>query len=218
MANKFILYREHPKGGIVSDGVLRDNSQVIGIYDSAADVPVPSKIDIPDIAKHYVIEYDWDPTVDTVHNLVLNASKDGFDKKWTGKTVAEQRELHHQENIEIQYKEKKWRHARAINVIAGERIEKLEGWRIERAKQQDFLAGTTSNQTSAYQAIEDVRASSNVKQAELSPIDPTTAAGRAAIDAFDPYDFGAGEEDGLERAEQDDTLLATTQDYDHTKA
>ena len=146
----------------------------------------------------------------------MNAAKTGFDKKWTGKTVAEQLELHHQENIEIEYKEKKWRIAKAINVIAGERIEQLEGWRIERAKQQDFLAGTTSQQTAAYQAIEDVRASSNVKQSSLSPIDPTTAAGRAALDAFDPHDFGgAGPE---KEVEKDDTLLATTQDYDHTTA
>lgn len=216
MANKFILYREHPKGGDISDGNLRDSSGVIGIYNSAAEVP--PDVDMDNISKHYIIEYDWDPTVDTVHNLVLNAAKTGFDKKWTGKTVAEQLELHHQENIEIEYKEKKWRIAKAINVIAGERIEKLEGWRIERAKQQDFLAGTTSAQTSAYQAIEDVRVSSNSKQSTLSPIDPTTAAGRAALDAFDPYDFGNADADGLERAEQDDTLLATTQDYDHTTA
>ena len=45
MANKFILYREHPQGGIVSDGVLRDNSQVTGIYDSAAEIP--ADLDIP---------------------------------------------------------------------------------------------------------------------------------------------------------------------------
>ena len=215
MANKFILYREHPQGGDVSDGNLRDNAGVTGIYDSAAEVPAIANIDIPGITKHYVIEYDWDPTVDTVHNLVLNAAKTGFDKKWTGKTVAEQLELHHQENIEIEYKEKKWRHAKAINVIAGERIEKLEGWRIERAKQQDFLAGTTSAQTAAYQAIEDVRASSNVKQGTLSPLDPTTAAGRAALDVFDPHDFGGAGPNT--EAEQDDTLLATTQDYDKTK-
>ena len=40
MANKFILYREHPQGGDVSDGNLRDNAGVTGIYDSAAEVPV----------------------------------------------------------------------------------------------------------------------------------------------------------------------------------
>ncbi len=214
MANKFILYRENPKGGIVSDGVLKDNSEVIGIYDSAADVP--SNTDIPGVIKHYVIEYDWDPTVDTVHNLVLNASKDGFDKKWTGKTVAEQLELHHQENIDREYKELKWRLSKAINVTAGERIEALEGWRIERAKQQDFLAGTTSAQTAIYQTIEDIRSASNVKQNDLSPIDPLTPAGRAALDAFDPSDFGgAGPNPDLDK---DSTLLATTQDYDHTKA
>lgn len=213
MAKKFIQYRKVTKGGIVSDGVLKDNSGVVGVYDTAEEAPQ----NMEDQWHTYVtVEYDFDPTVDSLVNLKLNAAEDGFDKKWTGKTVAEQLELHHEAEKVQSYKEKKSRLKKAINVKAGERIEGLEGWRIERAKQQDFLAGSTSNQTAIYQTIENVRSTSNTKQGELSPLDPSTAAGQAAIDAFDPNDFGGAGPDT--EGSKDSPLLATTQDYDHTKA
>tara|TARA_B100001996_G_C18622693_1_gene578388 strand:- start:50 stop:691 length:642 start_codon:yes stop_codon:yes gene_type:complete len=213
MANKFILYRKNKRGGIVSDGVTKDNSGVVGVYDQASDAP--QNVD-DQWHEHVLIEYDYDPTVDTTFNLRLNAAGTGFDKKWTGKTIAEQLQAHHDEQTEIRYKEKKARLSKAINVAANERIERKEGWRIERAKQQDFLAGNTAQQTALYTEIEAVRSSSNTKQAELSAIDETTDAGKSALDSFDAYDFGGG--GANPHGVEGDGWLKEVQAYDHTKA
>ena len=44
--------------------------------------------------------------------------------------------------------------------------------------------------TALYQQIEDIRVASNVKQAELAPLDPTTLAGQNALQAFNPQSWG----------------------------
>ena len=84
---------------------------------------------------HVLVEYDYDPTVDTTFNLILNAAENGFDKKWTGKTVAEQLQAHHDEIIVNKYKEKKALLKKQINLKASTLIERQEGWRLEKAKQ-----------------------------------------------------------------------------------
>ena len=119
MANKFLHYRKNPTaGGIYTEGgaVLKDVSGVVGVYDTAEEVPQ----NMDNQWETFVtVEYDWDPTVDTVHNLVLNAAEDGFDKKWTGKTIAEQRQAHHDEQKVEAFKEKKAQLAIKINTTAG---------------------------------------------------------------------------------------------------
>lgn len=190
MANKFLHYRKNPAaGGIYTEGgeVLKDVSGVVGIYDAADQVP--QNMD-NDWETFITVEYDWDPTVDTIHNLVLNAAEDGFDKKWTGKTIAEQLQAHHDEQKVLQFKEKKAQLKKQINNKASTLIERLEGWKLQKAEQQDFLSGGTDKRTAVYQEIENIRAASNVKQAELSPHDPTTLVGQNALKAFDPHGWG----------------------------
>ncbi len=191
MANKFLLYRKNPPGtdGILTEGeVVKNVAGVVGVYDTADEAP---KFMNTEKEPHVLVEYDYDPTVDTTFNLILNAAENGFDKKWTGKTVAEQLQAHHDEIIVNKYKEKKALLKKQINLKASTLIERQEGWRLEKAKQQDFLAGTSSNVTAAYQAIEDVRVASNVEQDKLKDLDPNTQAGRNALDAFNPMDWGS---------------------------
>lgn len=190
MANKFLLYRKNPPGtdGIVTEGeVVKSVAGVVGIYDTADEAPQNMNTEKE---PHVLVEYDYDPTVDTTFNLILNAAENGFDKKWTGKTVAEQLQAHHDEQIVHRYKEMKARLKKQINMKATTLIERQEGWRLEKAKQQDFLAGTTSKVTAAYTAIENVRVASNVEQDKLKDLDPTTEAGRNALDAFNPMGWG----------------------------
>tara|TARA_B100001996_G_C18657479_1_gene591767 strand:- start:61 stop:699 length:639 start_codon:yes stop_codon:yes gene_type:complete len=190
MANKFLHYRKNPAaGGIYTEGgaVLKDVSGVVGIYDTAAEVP--QNMD-NDWETFVTVEYDWDPTVDSIHNLVLNAAGTGFDKKWSGKTVAEQLQAHHDEQKVLKFKEKKAQLKKQINNKASTLIERLEGWKLQKAEQQDFLSGGTDKRTAVYQEIENIRAASNVKQAELSPHDPTTLVGQNALNVFDPHGWG----------------------------
>lgn len=190
MANKFLHYRKNPTaGGIYTEGgaVLKDVSGVVGVYDTAEEVPQ----NMDNQWETFVtVEYDWDPTVDTVHNLVLNAAEDGFDKKWTGKTIAEQRQAHHDEQKVEAFKEKKAQLKVKINTTAANYIERLEGWKLKRAEQQDFISGGTDKRTAIYQEIEDIRVASNNKQAELAPLDPTTSVGQNALQAFNPQGWG----------------------------
>ena len=190
MANKFLHYRKNPAaGGIYTEGgsVLKDVSGVVGVYDTAEEVPQ----NMDNQWETFVtVEYDWDPTVDTVHNLVLNAAEDGFDKKWTGKTIAEQRQAHHDEQKVEAFKEKKAQLKLKINTTAANYIERLEGWKLKRAEQQDFISGGTDKRTAIYQEIEDIRVASNNKQAELAPLDPTTLVGQNALQAFNPQGWG----------------------------
>ncbi len=191
MANKFLLYRKNPPGtdGIVTEGeVVKSVAGVVGVYDTAEEAPQNMNTEKE---PHVLVEYDYDPTVDTTFNLILNAAENGFDKKWTGKTVAEQLQAHHDEQLVQRYKEKKALLKKQINLKASTLIERQEGWRLERAKQQDFLAGNSSKVTAAYQAIEDVRVASNVEQDKLKDLDPNTQAGRNALDAFNPMDWGS---------------------------
>lgn len=209
MANKFLLYRKNPPGtnGIESEGVIKSVAGVVGIYDTADDAPKNMNTEKE---PHVLVEYDYDPTVDTTFNLILNAAENGFDKKWTGKTVAEQVQAHHDEQIVQRYKEKKSLLKKQINLKASTLIERQEGWRLEKAKQQDFLAGTSSNVTAAYTAIEDVRVASNVEQDKLKDLDPTTQAGRNALDAFNPMDWGSGNDTGSNPAEFPSPAGSTT--------
>ena len=190
MANKFLHYRKNPaEGGIYTEGgeVLKDVSGVVGVYDTAEEVPQ----NMDNQWETFVtVEYDWDPTVDTVHNLVLNAAEDGFDKKWTGKTIAEQRQAHHDEQKIEAFKEKKAQLKLKINTTATNHIERLEDWKLKRAEQQDFISGGTDKRTAIYQEIEDIRVASNNKQAELAPLDPTTSVGQNALQAFNPQSWG----------------------------
>ena len=108
MANKFLLYRKNPPGtdGIVTEGeVVKSVAGVVGVYDTADEAPQNMNTEKE---PHVLVEYDYDPTVDTTFNLILNAAENGFDKKWTGKTVAEQLQAHHDEIIVNKYKEKKY--------------------------------------------------------------------------------------------------------------
>ena len=194
MANKFLLYRKDPAadGGIrvnrqggEGDGVLVSHAGVVGVYDTAADVPQNP----PPISgcEYVTVEYDFDPEVELTQNLILNAAEDGFDKRWPGKTKAEQIDLDIARMRDERALEMKQQHKNFITSTQSSRIEKLLGagnWKEQKAKMQDFQAGNTQKQDALYAAIQKVHDDGNAHE---GAVDALTDA--AAIEAFDPSAF-----------------------------
>lgn len=196
MATKklFLQYREElAAGGIPIDGVTISDAGVCGVYETAAEVPTQ----LDDVRSYVTIEYDYDESAEIFQNLVLNATKDGFDKKWPGKTREEQIQLD-QLAMEInRARETQGLRSKQINKFASVAIERLEGWKMSRAQQQDALAGNNTKTMALYQEIEDIRVKSNEEQAKIAALDPSTAEGRAAIKGYNPNFISEPEVPGI---------------------
>tara|TARA_B100001996_G_scaffold353368_1_gene314680 strand:+ start:396 stop:941 length:546 start_codon:yes stop_codon:yes gene_type:complete len=116
-----------------------------------------------------IFEYDFDPAVDYLSSLEMNAAGTALVNPFAGKTIDEQKALVEKRDVDTKIRKYKQQKKHQTKMLAKEAIEELV-WKIDRAKDLDVLNGNQNALRAAYQEREDVRVKSNAMEAEIEAL------------------------------------------------
>jgi|TARA_B100001741_G_scaffold236305_1_gene197291 hypothetical protein len=130
----------------------------------------------------YLVEYDFDPTVEEFLSLSLNDAKDTVVNRFPGKTLAEQKALLAEETKAERIALVKDVKTRRIKSLVADAIEPVE-WRAERAIELDAIEGdgVTTRQAKVAAYRKAARDANNAHEAALLALTE-----EEDIVAFDP--------------------------------
>jgi|TARA_B100001996_G_scaffold343657_1_gene298897 hypothetical protein len=157
---------------------------VMQIFDSEPSTAEKEAIFSPENYGDYaLVEYPFDPETEVTTSLVLSADGTTLSNPWAGKTIQEQRDLHEADMKANRIAEYKADRIIQVKMQASMKIETLtQPWKIERATEQDLIAGNNDKMRAIAVAKQEIRDASNAMEAEVQAL--TT---EAELDAYNPY-------------------------------
>tara|TARA_B100001250_G_scaffold407380_1_gene428037 strand:+ start:4628 stop:5161 length:534 start_codon:yes stop_codon:yes gene_type:complete len=139
---------------------LIEPRSVVAVYDS--------KPDYEDSDHHKIVEYNYDDSTEDRRSLVV-APDGSVTNKHTGKSKAEAQALNEVDAIQFTIDVEKERVKKRINSRTIEKLEAID-WKTQKAKEQDYLAGTTDKSAAVAAEKQAIRDDGNAHEAGVDAL------------------------------------------------
>jgi len=139
---------------------LIEPRSVVAVYDE--------KPDYTDSEHHKIVAYNFDDSTEERKSLVV-AADGSVTNKHTGKSKAEQQALNAVEAVDWVIDVEKTKLKKRINSRTVEKLEAIE-WKTQRAKEQDYLAGTTDKSAAVAAEKKAIRDEGNAHEAGVDAL------------------------------------------------
>lgn len=168
----------------VDESLGHKHINIMQIFDSEPSAKEKEEISDPELYGDYVlVEYPFDPETEVTTSLVLSADGTTLSNPWAGKTIQEQRDLHEADMVANRVAEFKADRVIQVKMQASMKIETItQPWKIERATEQDLIAGNTDKMRAIALAKQEIRDASNTMEAEVNALST-----EAELESYDPY-------------------------------